>query len=163
MVTRLITTILLFSITTACTSSTQQTAVEVVIKGEMFLLELSTDMPSRINGLMQRTTIPDHGGMLFVFTDAQERSFWMANCMVNIDILFLDSRGTITATYEMKIEEPQGPNESQWDYERRLDHYYSNGPARFAIELQEGSIERMHLRVNDRITLELGNLRNIAR
>ena len=89
MVTRLITTILLFSITTACTSSTQQTAVEVVIKGEMFLLELSTDMPSRINGLMQRTTIPDHGGMLFVFTDAQERSFWMANCMVNIDILFL--------------------------------------------------------------------------
>ena len=63
----------------------------------------------------------------------------------------------------MKIEDIQGTEESQWEYEGRLNHYYSNGPARFAIELQEGSIERLQLRVNDRILLDLQDLRNIAR
>ncbi|HJN71240.1 MAG: DUF192 domain-containing protein [Phycisphaerae bacterium] len=163
MATRLIAAILSISFVMGCTRSTQPTSVEVAIAGETFTLELSTDTPSRIHGLMERTSIPDHGGMLFVFTDASERSFWMANCLINIDLLFLDSRGTITAAHEMKIEEPQGVTESQWDYERRLKHYYSNGPARFAIELQEGTIQRLHLRVNDRIPLDLRDLRNIAR
>ena len=163
MATRLITILLLVTCTVGCTRSTQKTAVEVAIGGETFLLELSIDTPSRIHGLMERTTISNQGGMLFVFTKAQERSFWMANCFVNIDLLFLDSRGTITATHEMKIEDIQGKEESQWEYERRLNHYYSNGPARFAIELQEGSIERLHLRVNDRILLDLQDLRKIAR
>ena len=163
MATRLITTLLLMTLSLGCSSSKQKTAVEVAIGGETFLLELSTNTPSRIHGLMERTTISDHGGMLFVFTGAQERSFWMANCLINIDLLFLDSRGTITATHEMKIEDIQGTEESQWEYEGRLNHYYSNGPARFAIELQEGSIERLQLRVNDRILLDLQDLRNIAR
>jgi len=163
MVTRLIATFLLISLVIGCASSTQPTSVEIAIGGETFTLELSTDMASRVHGLMERTSIPDHGGMLFVFTESKERSFWMANCLVNIDLLFLDSRGTITATHEMKIEEPQGTEESQWEYEGRLQHFYSNGPARFAIELQEGSIQRLHLRVNDRISLDLQDLRNVAR
>ncbi|MBC8202417.1 MAG: DUF192 domain-containing protein [Planctomycetes bacterium] len=163
MATRLIITLLFFMFTTGCTTSAKQTSVEVAIGGETFVLELSTDMPARVNGLMNRTEIRDHGGMLFVFTEAEERSFWMAHCLVNIDLLFLDSRGTITATHEMKIEAPQGPEESQWEYESRLKHYYSKGPARFAIELQEGSIDRLNLQVNDRIPLELHNLRGIAR
>jgi uncharacterized membrane protein (UPF0127 family) len=163
MATGLITTLLIFTLATGCTSTTQQTSVDVSIGGEIFSLELSTDLPSRVHGLMERTSIPANGGMLFVFPEAQDRSFWMANCLVNMDLLFLDSRGTITATHEMKIETPQDVGESQWDYERRLHHYYSNSPARFAIELQEGSIHRLKLRVNDRINLNLQNLRNIAR
>ena len=146
-----------------CSNNTTVNAVQVTIAKETFTLELSTDTPSRVHGLMERTSIPDHGGMLFVFTDAKERSFWMANCFVNIDLLFLDSRGTITATHTMRVEPPRLKDESTWAYEGRLHHYYSNGPARFAIELAEGEIKRLNLNVNDRISLELKNLRNLAR
>jgi uncharacterized membrane protein (UPF0127 family) len=163
MVTRLIATLLTSIYALGCANNASQQSVQVTIAGEIFTLELSTDTPSRIHGMMERTSIPDHGGMLFVFTDAQQRSFWMANCFINIDLLFLDSRGTITATYAMRVEPPKLEEESQWSYEGRLKHYYSNGPARFAIELQEGEIQRLELYVNDRIPLDLANLRNLAR
>jgi uncharacterized membrane protein (UPF0127 family) len=112
---------------------------------------------------MERTALRKDGGMLFVFTDAAERSFWMANCFINIDLIFLDSRGTITATHEMKTETPRGEEESQWEYEGRLKKYYSHGPARFAIELCEGSIRRLKLKPNEHIPLNLQQLRRIAR
>ena len=63
----------------------------------------------------------------------------------------------------MKVEPPKLEDESQWLYEGRLKHYYSNGPARFAIELEEGEIQRLKLHVNDRIPLDLNNLRDLAR
>jgi uncharacterized membrane protein (UPF0127 family) len=163
MVKRFLTLILFMTFTTGCTHSVPQTSIDIAIAGEQFVLELSTDMSSRVHGLMGRTSIPKHGGMIFVFTEAKERSFWMVNCLINIDIIFLDSRGTITAIHNMLSEPPQSEEESQWVYEERLKHYYSNGPARFAIELTEGSIQRLNLHVNDRIPLNLQELRNLAR
>ena len=164
MVSRLVTILFLFVICSyGCTSNTTKKTVQVTISGEVFTLELSIDTHSRVRGLMERASIPDHGGMLFVFTDAQNRSFWMVNCVINIDLLFLDSRGTITATHAMWVEPRKLEEESQMAYEGRMKHYYSNGPARFAIELQEGEIERLNLHVNDRIQLDLNTLRELAR
>ena len=163
MVTRLIATILVCAITSGCASPAQPRSVKIAIAGETFSLELALDTPSRVRGLMDRLAIDPHGGMIFVFPDAEERSFWMADCFIDIDLIFLDSRGTITSTHEMKIESPQLDGESVWDYEGRLKHYFSNGPSRFAIELSAGSIDRLELRVNDHISLDLTYLRNLVR
>ncbi len=163
MASRIIILFLTTAIASGCSSPTNNNTIEIEIAGETFSLELSIDEPSRVRGLMDRKTIEPNGGMLFVFPDADQRSFWMANCYIDIDLIFLDSRGTITATHEMKFEPPQKKSESQWAYESRMKHYWSNGPARFAIELSASSIKRLHLRVNDRITLPLRKLRNFAR
>ena len=80
----------------------------VVIKGHAFHLEPAIDDASRTMGLMHRESIPEDGGMLFVFPDAQRRGFWMGNCLIDIDIIYLDSRGRITALHRMKAEAPQG-------------------------------------------------------
>ena len=162
MVTRL-TLLLIIFLSQGCVSPSQTSYASVTIVGELYELELSLDLHSRVTGMMHREEIPQHGGMLFVFPDAIERSFWMKNCFVNIDLIFLDSRGTVTATYSMLIEPPQDDNESEWEYESRLKHYWSNGPAMFAIELAEGSIQRLGLRVNDQIALDLSYLRSRAR
>jgi|TARA_B100000959_G_C14986715_1_gene625943 hypothetical protein len=146
-----------------CTTTTPTTTAVVNIGGETFKLELALDQSSRTNGMMNRTSIPPDGGMLFVFTDSSERSFWMKNCFVDIDIIFLDSRGTITALHEMPVEPPQGADESEWNYEGRLAKYWARGPSRFAIELTAGSIKRLNLRINDRIKLDLAQLKSMAR
>ena len=46
----------------------------VEINGESYRLELAVEEQTRTEGLMGRTSIPDHEGMLFVFPDMQMRS-----------------------------------------------------------------------------------------
>jgi uncharacterized protein len=138
---------------------------KVVIGGETFELELAADPESREKGLMHRTHIPDRGGMLFVFPDNQVRTqvFWMGHCLVDMDIIFLDRRGGVTATHRMKAQPPQRPDETDDQYRARIPHYSSGYPAQFAIELQAGSLDRLNVRVNDRIALDLERLKRLAR
>jgi uncharacterized membrane protein (UPF0127 family) len=162
MVTRILILCTLCFYTIGCNSPAPTTA-NVQISSDIFILELALDVPSRVKGLMNRTALEKNKGMLFVFTDSNRRSFWMKNCIIPIDLLFLDARGTITALHEMKPEAPKAPEENEFAYDARLSHYWSNGPARFAIELQEGEIKRLGLSLNDRIPIDTVFLQSLAR
>ncbi|MCH2148429.1 MAG: DUF192 domain-containing protein [Phycisphaerales bacterium] len=145
--------------------ATLPTHEKIMIGGELWNLELAMDEEAIRRGLMDRTTLPKDGGMLFIFQDTDYRSFWMANCLIDIDILFLDDRGTISATHEMKVEPPRTAQESQFAYESRLRNYESVYPARFAIELPAGSIQRLQVKPNQRLKMDtqrLKSLRNSA-
>ncbi len=135
----------------------------VVIAGETFRLDPAVNVKARQRGLGGREKIEDHGGMLFVFPDARRRSFYMKDCVIDIDIMFLDDRGRITAVHKMKTEPPRRADESVRAYERRLKLYPSLRPVRFAIELETGSIERLKLKPGRTIPLDLPRLKKLAR
>lgn len=134
----------------------------VMIGGEWFTLEIAADDASRTQGLMGREEIPPDGGMLFIFPNAATRSFWMANCLVDIDIAFLDGQGRVTATHTMKVEAPRREEESELAYHSRLRGYSSVYPAQFAIELSAGTLNRLDVEVEDRIELDLRRLKALA-
>jgi hypothetical protein len=149
---------------TRCAGPRTPPAAEIVrIGGELFSLEPAFDDAARTRGLMDRDEIPRAGGMLFVFPDAQVRRFWMENCLVDIDLVFLDPRGRVTATHRMKREPPRRADESEDAYRARLPTYSSVHPAQFAIELATGSIARLGIRFEDRIELDLARLKGYAR
>jgi len=154
---------LIFLFFQGCHSAPTVTSTTVEIAGKAYTLELALTRNSRERGLMDRKVLSDDDGMLFVFTEAAERSFWMKNCYIDIDLIFLDSRGTVLSLHRMVFETPKGESESPWMYERRLEHYWSNGPARFAIELSAGSLDRLQIGVNDKIVLDLRFLKSLAR
>ncbi|MCB0324862.1 MAG: DUF192 domain-containing protein [Bdellovibrionales bacterium] len=52
--------------------------------------ELAVTPSQRARGLMYRKTMADSEGMLFLFPDEEERSFWMKNTYLELDIIFLD-------------------------------------------------------------------------
>jgi uncharacterized membrane protein (UPF0127 family) len=137
----------------------------VTINGETFRLEVAADMPTRMRGLMYRESIPEDGGMLFIFPYPEMQSFWMANCLVDIDIIYLNADGRVTATHRMKALPPKGENESEWEYQRRVraTHYWSMYPAQFAIELKAGTLDRLNLSTDDLIELDLERLKAMAR
>lgn len=138
---------------------------KVRIADHIFHLELAIDPVARERGLMGRDHIPDDGGMLFVFPDAQVgvQSFWMGHCLVDIDIIYLDRRGFITAMHRMKAQPPPQPGESDYAYNLRMPRYSSVYEAQFAIELQAGWLDRLNLKVEDKIELDLERLKAMAR
>jgi uncharacterized membrane protein (UPF0127 family) len=136
---------------------------KVVIRGEVFELEIAADYASRARGLMGREKIEDHGGMLFVYRDSRPRTFWMKNCRVDIDLLYLGSKGRIVRVHRMKKEPPRREDETEWQYEWRLKSYPSRRPAQYVIELKAGTIDRLKLRRGQTIELDRAKLRKIAR
>ena len=136
---------------------------EVVLGGETFKLELATDKKARTRGLMDRKKIDDRGGMLFVFAAPRRQSFWMKNCLVDIDLLYLDRDGRVTTLHKMKAEPPKHQNESTPAYERRLRRYPSRGRAQFVIELKAGSIALLELEKGQTIELDLPRLKKLAK
>ncbi len=136
---------------------------KVVIGAETFKLEIAAEPKTRIRGLMERTQIDDHGGMIFVFRKSLRRSFWMKNCLVDIDLVFLDRRGGIVALHKMKVEPPRRTSESARAYHRRLKSYPSRRRSQFAIELKAGSIDRLKLKRGQTIELDFKKLKKLAK
>lgn len=135
----------------------------VVIKGHTFKLEVAATDKTREDGLMYRTEIAEDGGMLFAFPRPDLRAFWMGNCLVDMDIMFLDQSGRITAMHRMKKEPPRREDETDTQYRNRMPSYSSRLPAQFAIELQSGWLDKLELKVQDKIELDLPKLKKEAR
>src|ERR1700710_989109 len=55
-----------------------------------FSLEVARTPREQQVGLMFRTSIPDAGGMLFIWPYPQQSEMWMENCPVPEDMLFVD-------------------------------------------------------------------------
>ena len=79
------------------------------------------------------------------------------------DIIYVSSRGRITAMHEMKEPPPMKEGESMWDYEARLPRYSSKRMVQYAIELKAGSIKKLKLEVGDLIELDRRKLVRMAR
>lgn len=146
----------------SATTGTTNT-VTVTLKGEDFALDVAADADSRTQGLMGVAEIPDDGGMIFIFPDAGVRSFWMGHCLTDIDVVFVDPRGIVTATHTMTQEGPIREGESDFAYRARLPGYGSRTPAQFAIELKAGTIDRLGITRDERLELDLDSLKAMAR
>jgi uncharacterized membrane protein (UPF0127 family) len=137
--------------------------IDVTISGHTFSLELAADIPTRQRGLMYRDHIAPDGGMLFAFPRPDFQSFWMGWCLVDIDIIYLDDKGRVTALHQMTAEAPQQPGETEAQYRERLTHYPSRLPAQFVIELAGGTLDELDVAVGDTIDVDVEYLGRIAR
>ncbi|MBX3359511.1 MAG: DUF192 domain-containing protein [Phycisphaeraceae bacterium] len=133
------------------------------IAGKKFFLEIVADNDSRMKGLMHRDHIDDDGGMIFVFPFPDRQAFWMGNCEVDMDILYLDSSGRVVSTAEMKKERPRGPDETEQQYDARMPRYPSRFAAQFAIEVQAGMVKRLGVKAGDLVQFDHEGLKKRAK
>ncbi len=144
----------------ACEDMTATDTFEIEIGGEAFHLEIAADQVSRYTGLGGREFIDANAGMIFVYPKAAIWYSVMRDCIIPIDIMFLDSSGSVTATHTMQPERPRAEGESNIDYERRLNRYYSKSSSGYAIELRAGTIDRLGIKLNGHVTLNTRGLEN---
>lgn len=91
-------------------------------------VEVAQTPASRQQGLMARTHLPESNGMLFVFSEEARHCLWMKNTLIPLSAVFLDEEGYILNQVAL---EPHN-----------LASLCSDGPSRFALEVNQGWFER---------------------
>ncbi|MBM4134744.1 MAG: DUF192 domain-containing protein [Nitrospira sp.] len=62
---------------------------------DTILAELADTTEKRARGLMFRPSLPQDRGMLFIFPDPQQWTFWMKNTKIPLDIIWMDQQKRI--------------------------------------------------------------------
>lgn len=61
------------------------------ISGQKINLEVTSTPQQQAMGLMYRAELADDRGMLFSFSPARKVAFWMKNCLIPLDLIFMNS------------------------------------------------------------------------
>jgi len=100
-----------------------------------YTVEIAATYESRATGLMKRDTMSDNHGMIFVFRDEAPQSFWMKDTRIPLDILYVAASGQIVSMHSMRPYV--------------LSSVPSDAPAKWAIELNQGQVQRNGAKVGD--------------
>jgi uncharacterized membrane protein (UPF0127 family) len=110
------------------------------INGINVNVEIANCPKSRRQGLMNRLSLDENTGMLFVFPNSQHRSFWMKETYLPLSIAYLNEEGTIINIEKM----------SPFD----LSSVRSESPAKYALEMNEGWFVRNGIFIGDIINIQ---------
>ena len=122
----------------------------LTIASETFTVELAFQNHTRLKGLMFRDHLSPNSGMLFLYEREKPRVFYMKNCLIDLDILFIKASGEIAQITTMKVPAPDKP----------LIYYPCETPVQYALELPVGTASRLGLAVGQKINLTK-RIRNI--
>jgi uncharacterized membrane protein (UPF0127 family) len=114
----------------------------VSIKGYSLTVQLAANPPARACGLSHRQDLPQNQGMLFIFPDYRPETFWMKDTQIPLSIAFLDDSGKIINIQDM------APMQTDVVYP-------SSGPAKYALEVNQGWFKRHEIEVGNPVAMEL--------
>lgn len=101
-------------------------------------VEIADNDYERQLGLMNRQSMEEMQGMLFIFPEERFQSFWMLNTLFSLDILFINSNKEIVT-----IHKNTTPLSEQ--------SYPSSKPAIYVLEVNAGFCDRHNIKLSDKI------------
>ncbi len=104
-------------------------------------VELARTEEEQSRGLMFRTSLDADAGMLFLFDDSEQRTFWMENTLIPLDMIFIGDDGRIVGIVERA--EP-----------RTRTARTVGAPSRYVLEVNGGWCAAHGVRPGDQVRFE---------
>ena len=101
-------------------------------------IEIADNDYERQLGLMNRQSMEEMQGMLFIFPQERYQSFWMLNTLFSLDIIFINSNKEIVT-----IHKNTTPLSEQ--------SYPSSAPAIYVVEVNAGFCDNHNIKLGDKI------------
>jgi uncharacterized protein len=104
-------------------------------------VEIARTDPERARGLMNRASLAEDAGMLFLFDESEEHGFWMKNTLIPLDMIFIDEEGRVVGIVERA--------------EPRSERSRTVGrPSRYVLEVNGGWSKAHGVAAGDRVRFE---------
>lgn len=115
---------------------------QVCFDGHCFIVELALTQDEQIRGLMFREKLSENRGMLFVFQEEANYSFWMKNTLIPLDIIWLNKEREVV--FISKNAQPCPAD---------LCPFISPGkPAQYVLEINSGITDKIGLHLGDKMS-----------
>ena len=127
---------------TACqTMKTNQICINEVC----FDIEIADDTEERREGLMYKENLESDKGMLFIFNNSSNHSFWMKNTLIPLDIIWIDEDLKINWIEENVENCEKDPCPS----------YIPEGNSKYVLEINAGLVKKHGFKINDKVKIKL--------
>jgi uncharacterized membrane protein (UPF0127 family) len=128
----------------------------VAFKQTSFLAEVAATDAEKAKGLMYRQNLAKDRCMFFDYAEDGYHSIWMKNCLIALDVAWIDAEGRVMETAE--LVPPCSPMRGD-----DCPTYGGTVPARYFIEFPAGTFKRLGLKKGERLgwdlTLDDGRIR----
>lgn len=102
-------------------------------------IEIVSDPQDRKTGLMNRESLPDDSGMIFVWEKNKVQCMWMKNTSIPLSVAYIEDTGEIIDIYDMVPLSRKS--------------VCSRKPALYALEVNQGWFEKNELYIGDFINI----------
>ena len=119
----------------------------VTIGGASFTVDLADAPEKRFQGLSGREILEEGTGMLFVFQEERQHTFWMKDMRFPLDMIWITTECTIA---DIIADIPNAP---PYQKNGALPTYSPSAPGTFVLEVNAGVAAASGLQTGDQMTL----------
>lgn len=120
--------------------------VDITIGDKKYKVEIADTPEKQEKGLMGRKSLPEDQGMLFIYDEPQDLSYWMKDTLISLDIIFIDDDMEVVSVKQGQpmSEEPITENDVQYVLEVNSNSGIEEGD-QLVIEDSDDSEYSMHV------------------
>jgi len=119
---------------------------KVCLKDKCFTVEVADSSSEHAQGLMNRESLVEDAGMLFVFNDVDFHSFWMKDTYISLDLLWIDENGYVVDFFK---------GAKSCINQTSCPIYTPIEASKYVLELNEGIIEELGIEVGNKVTINI--------
>lgn len=124
-------------------SISETTSLTFLERGVAIKIFIADTEEERVRGLSGVKKLKQNEGMLFIFQDEDDRTFWMKDMNFPLDAVWIDENFSVVGVTENITNKPP------------VVVFKSPSPVKYVLEVNAGFVKKFMIKVGDRVSYDL--------